>query len=110
MGYVGERQTREILSPHRGGAPSIAGGDQQLGGVCGGGRRCDERSSGGDDMKYPTPAPTWRRYLRFWGPSVQSDIDAELRFHFDARISELVSQGVRPEDARAQAMSEFGDI
>ena len=42
--------------------------------------------------------------------SVQRDIDAELRFHFDARIEELVGQGMSRDDARAQALAEFGDV
>lgn len=42
--------------------------------------------------------------------SVHHDIDAELRFHFDARIEELVGQGMSRDDARARAVEEFGDI
>ena len=42
--------------------------------------------------------------------SIQRDIDAELRFHFDARIEELVGQGVPPRDARTRAIAEFGDV
>ena len=42
--------------------------------------------------------------------SVQRDIDAELRFHFDTRIEELMRQGKSRDEARAQAHvdSEFG--
>lgn len=57
-------------------------------------------------MSYPDRTPAWRRYLGFWRSSVQSDIDAELRFHFDARIAELVALGVDPSASR----EEFGDI
>ncbi|MGH7616512.1 MAG: ABC transporter permease, partial [Gemmatimonadaceae bacterium] len=42
--------------------------------------------------------------------SVHRDIDAELRFHFETRIDELVGQGLSRDDARAQAMAEFGDV
>ena len=42
--------------------------------------------------------------------SVERDIDAELRFHFEARMEELVAQGLSREDARRQALSEFGDV
>ncbi|MEP6492313.1 MAG: ADOP family duplicated permease [bacterium] len=42
--------------------------------------------------------------------SIQRDIDAELHFHFDARIDELVKQGMVRDDARAQAVAEFGDV
>ena len=48
--------------------------------------------------------------FRFWKPDVKRDIDDELRFHFDARIAELVSLGSTPEAARAQAIEEFGDV
>jgi predicted permease len=41
---------------------------------------------------------------------VQREIDEELRFHFDARIEELVGQGMSPDEARAQALNEFGDV
>jgi predicted permease len=42
--------------------------------------------------------------------SIQRDVDAELRFHFEARIGELVAQGIPPHDARARALAEFGDV
>ena len=55
-------------------------------------------------------ASRWYRYLRFWRRDVRADIDDELRFHFDARIEELVAQGATPDGARAQAIAEFGDV
>jgi predicted permease len=42
--------------------------------------------------------------------SIQRDIDAELRFHFDARIEELIEQGASPDEARSRAVAEFGDV
>jgi predicted permease len=55
--------------------------------------------------------PAWRRYLHFWRADVGADVDAELRFHFDARVADLVSGGgLTPEAARAQAVAEFGDV
>lgn len=42
--------------------------------------------------------------------SVQRDIDAELRFHLDARVEELVEQGMARAEARIQASAEFGDV
>jgi putative ABC transport system permease protein len=38
------------------------------------------------------------------------DIEDELRFHLDARTEALVAQGLSMEEARAQALREFGDI
>ncbi len=48
--------------------------------------------------------------FRFWKPDVKKDIDAELRFHFDARIAELVGHGLTAAEARARAVGEFGDV
>ena len=53
---------------------------------------------------------SWRRYLRFWRHDVDADIDDELRFHLDARVEELVAQGVGDADARARALDEFGSV
>jgi predicted permease len=61
-------------------------------------------------MPYPTRAPTWLRYLRFWKSSVKSDIDAELQFHFDARIDELTALGDSRTAAHTKASYEFGDL
>ena len=61
-------------------------------------------------MEFPHETPRWRRYLRFFRRDVQADIDDELRFHFEARIDELVAQGQSAESARAQAQEEFGDV
>jgi putative ABC transport system permease protein len=45
-----------------------------------------------------------------WRRDVRRDIDDELRFHFDARTTELVSQGMSAEAARAKALEEFGNV
>ena len=42
--------------------------------------------------------------------SVQRDVDAELRFHLDARIEELMGQGMSRDEAHARAAEEFGDV
>jgi putative ABC transport system permease protein len=56
--------------------------------------------------------PGIRRFLRL--PTgvrgVQAEVDDELRFHLDMRAEELVRRGVSPDDARAQALWEFGDV
>ena len=54
-----------------------------------------------------------RRLFRFPGRStreITADVDAELRFHMDARTDALVESGVSLEEARAQAAREFGDV
>jgi hypothetical protein len=55
-------------------------------------------------------APAWRRYLRFWRPNVADDLDAELRFHIEARTEELIAGGMDAGVARAEALREFGDV
>ena len=54
--------------------------------------------------------PLWRRYLRFWGPDVQADVDDELAFHLEMLEAEYVEQGMEPEAARAAARRRFGDF
>ena len=54
--------------------------------------------------------PTGRRYFRVMPPAAPARVDEELRFHFEARIDELLAQGRRVEEARAQAEGEFGDV
>ena len=52
------------------------------------------------------------RWLRWFQPTrrdPQRDVDEEIQFHLDARIADLVSRGASPDDARHQALSEFGD-
>jgi hypothetical protein len=45
-----------------------------------------------------------------WRRSPDTDVDAEVRFHLDARIEDLIASGRAPEQARAQALEEFGDV
>lgn len=45
-----------------------------------------------------------------WRRNVRREIDEELRFHFDARITELVAGGMSAEAARSKAVEEFGDV
>src|SRR5262245_16705241 len=52
----------------------------------------------------------WRRYVPFWRPDVDADVDAELRFHLEERIEALLEEGHSLETARAQAQLEFGDV
>jgi len=56
------------------------------------------------------PEAGWRRYLRFWGQDVRADVDEELRHHLELCTEELLSQGLSPEAARAEALRRFGDV
>jgi putative ABC transport system permease protein len=54
--------------------------------------------------------PTWRRYLRFWGPDPAADVDEELQFHIESRVQEYIAHGMPPDAARAEALRRFGDV
>ncbi|HEU4630287.1 MAG TPA: ABC transporter permease [Gemmatimonadaceae bacterium] len=62
------------------------------------------------DAPDPPRVPAWRRYLRFWGPDVDADVDDELRFHLQMRIDDNLARGLAPEAARAEALERFGDV
>ena len=48
--------------------------------------------------------PAWRRYLTFWRPNIESDVNDELRFHLEMRVNEYVARGMSPADARRLAL------
>src|SRR5258705_13211153 len=54
-------------------------------------------------------SPAWRRYLRFWGPDVDADVDDELRFHLERRVADYQARGLSPADAERAAAERFGD-
>jgi putative ABC transport system permease protein len=51
----------------------------------------------------------WARFRRLFGPDPSGDVDAELAFHLEMRIRELIEQGEPPERARQLALQRFGD-
>jgi putative ABC transport system permease protein len=58
-------------------------------------------------------ASSFRRYLRLdlrRDARLDEDIAAELRFHVESRVEELVARGVRADVAREAALREFGDV
>ena len=55
------------------------------------------------------PEPTWRRYLRFWGPRVRQDVNDELAFHIAMRQEQYLASGMSPEEAAAAVRSRMGD-
>ena len=58
-----------------------------------------------------TRIPGLRRVLRLRARrALRSEIEDEIRFHLDARIAELVADGLPEPEARRQAMLEFGDL
>lgn len=54
--------------------------------------------------------PFWRRYARFFGPDPAADVTDELGFHLAAKVDDLIAQGWPAEDARAEAIRQFGDV
>ena len=52
--------------------------------------------------------PFW--YLRRKPEAVASEIDAELRVHLEMRVEELTAGGMTAEDARSEALRQFGDV
>ena len=54
--------------------------------------------------------PVWRRYLRFWGPDVDADVEEELGFHLEMRARDFEAMGMTPDEARRAAQERFGDV
>ena len=52
----------------------------------------------------------WTRFRRMFGLEPRQDVAAELTFHLEMRIRELIEQGETPERARALALERFGDL
>jgi predicted permease len=50
------------------------------------------------------------RLPRFTAAHAASDVDEELRFHLDMRVRDLVALGRTPDEARTEALHEFGDV
>ncbi len=51
----------------------------------------------------------WTRFRRWSGLEPRADVEAELSFHIEMRVRELVERGETPERARELAMRRFGD-
>ena len=52
----------------------------------------------------------WRRYVRFWGPDVDADVDDEVRFHLEMKAAELAARGLPPDEALREARRRFGPV
>jgi putative ABC transport system permease protein len=60
-----------------------------------------------------TPRSRFPRYFRLdlrRRARLDADIDAELEFHVESRIADLVARGTRADVAREMALREFGDM
>src|SRR6185436_13676715 len=54
--------------------------------------------------------PRWTRFRRMFGLEPKNDVEAELAFHVEMRIRELVDEGETPDRARQLALQRFGDF
>ena len=52
--------------------------------------------------------PFW--YLRRGSDTVRSEVDEELSVHLDMRVEELKARGMTPDEARREALRQFGDL
>ncbi len=71
------------------------------------------------DPRHPqdlSPAPNaraaamWRRYLHFWGPGTDADVDDELEFHRDMRVHDHLARGMTEAEARDAVQLRLGDL
>jgi len=53
--------------------------------------------------------PRWTRFRKLFGLEPKGDVEAELAFHVEMRVRELIEQGDTPEGARRRALERFGD-
>ncbi len=50
-----------------------------------------------------------RRYMSFFGPRPESDVEDEIAFHLEMRAKELMARGMNQAEAREEARRRFGD-
>jgi putative ABC transport system permease protein len=55
-------------------------------------------------------AAMWRRYLHFWGPRAEAEVDEELAFHVAMRVRDYVALGMGETEARAAVRARLGDL
>jgi predicted permease len=53
---------------------------------------------------------TRRLRARLWRVPVEREVEAELAFHLEMRVAELVEEGMDPASAREAALRRFGDL
>src|SRR5262245_4294152 len=48
--------------------------------------------------------------MKFWRQHKDEELDAEIRSHLDAAIRDRIERGESPDQARANALREFGNV
>src|SRR5688500_12429090 len=97
MGTFRKQSPGQVLRPDRGGPPGAQGRVRQLDPLCQGGLRRAGRAvlpHAGPGLMAAPNEPLWRRYLRFFGPDVDADVDEELRFHLEMRERSYLERGL----------------
>src|SRR6266849_10634738 len=108
MGRIGKQAQGQILPAHRGRETQTASGSREVESNDG----CDRWNPGdkaGGSMRL------WSRIRSWLGATLgrsrmESEMDAELRFHMEAYAEDLVRSGVAHEEAMRRARVEFGGI
>jgi predicted permease len=60
-------------------------------------------------MAMPNPR-AWLRTIGFFGPDPDVNVEDEIRFHLEMRARDLAARGMSLDQARAEAVSRFGDV
>src|SRR6266853_1888866 len=108
MGRVRKQAQGQVLPSHGGRETEVAHGIRKVESH----GRIDRRNLGHDARGSMT---FWSR-IRLWLRAIlrrsrmESDMDAELRFHVEAFAEDLVRGGVPPEEALRRAHIEFGGV
>ena len=85
----------------RKGRTQLRAEDRELAPLCGGGVRGAGRAGAGIAAMRMRDG---RRFRKLFGLEPKSDVEAELAFHVEMRIRELIEQGETPERARRLAL------
>ena len=48
--------------------------------------------------------------MKFWRQRKDEELDAEIRQHLDASIRDRIARGEAPDEARTNALREFGNV
>jgi hypothetical protein len=48
--------------------------------------------------------------MKFWRQRKDEELDAEIRHHLDEAVRDLLERGEAPDEARASALREFGNV
>src|SRR5271170_1107182 len=108
MGRIGKQPQGQILPAHRGREAAAAGGSGKL-------ESHGRRHRGNSGYQAGGSMTLWSR-VRSWSKAIfqrtrmESEMDAEIRFHMEALAEDLMRGGMSPTEAQRRARIEFGGI